>query len=145
MVNKFDINRNKLEIGDIVILYGCIEARTGEFEFWEVYADNKFTSHSVFIRGLTSRKSDSFHCDCLKKVDKKYKELVEKATPKKPSFDKSWEDEETTDIYNEYGSINENVCECPNCHKHSIYDSEYGVRFNHCHECGQALDWSDEE
>lgn len=72
-------------------------------------------------------------------------ELIDKATPKKPSFDKSWEDEETTDIYNEDGSINENVCECPNCHKHSIYDSEYGVRFNHCHECGQALDWSDEE
>lgn len=71
-------------------------------------------------------------------------ELVEKATPKKPSFDKSWEDEETTDIYNEDGSINECVCLCPNCHKHSIYDSEYGVRFNHCHECGQALDWSDE-
>ena len=53
------------------------------------------------------------------------------------------EDEETTDIYNEDGSINEIICLCPNCHKHSIYDSEYGVRFDYCHECGQALDWSD--
>lgn len=70
-------------------------------------------------------------------------ELVEKATPKKPSFDKDWEDEETKDIYDEYGVINEIVCECPNCHKHGIYDSEYGVRFNHCHECGQALDWNE--
>ena len=68
-------------------------------------------------------------------------ELLEKATPKKPSFDKSCEDAETTGIYNEDGSINECVCLCPNCHKHSIYDSEYGVRFNHCHECGQTLDW----
>lgn len=72
-------------------------------------------------------------------------ELVELATPKKPAFDKTWEDEETKDIYNEDGSINENICKCPNCHKRSIYDFEYGVRFNHCHECGQALDWSDEE
>lgn len=72
-------------------------------------------------------------------------ELVDRATPKKPAFDKTWEDEETKDIYNEDYSINENVCKCPNCHKRSIYDFEYGVRFNHCHECGQALDWSDEE
>lgn len=72
-------------------------------------------------------------------------ELVEKATPKKPSFDKSWEYEEIKDIYNEDGSINECVCLCPNCHKHSIYDSEYGVRFDYCHECGQALDWSDKD
>ena len=55
----------------------------------------------------------------------------------------SCEDEEIKDIYNEDGSINECVCLCPNCHKHSIYDSEYGVRFNHCHECGQRLDWSE--
>ncbi len=89
-------------------------------------------------------------CSCNEQSECGYKqavdtlqELVEKATPKKPSFDKSWEDEETTDIYNEDGSINEIICLCPNCHKHGIYDSEYGVRFDYCHECGQALDWSD--
>ena len=85
-MNKFDINKSQLEIGDIVVLCDCAEARTREFEFWEVYADNNFTSHSVFIRGITSRKNDSFCCDCLKKVDKRYKELVDKATPLETSF-----------------------------------------------------------
>ena len=74
-MNKFDVNKNKLEIGDIVVLCDCAEAISREFEFWEVYADNLFTDHSVFIRGLTSSKSDSFYCECLKKVDKKYKDL----------------------------------------------------------------------
>ena len=66
-MNKFDINRNKLKIGDIVVLCNCSEAVERCFEFWEVFSDNKFTQHSVFIRGIISGKTDSFHCDCLKK------------------------------------------------------------------------------
>lgn len=142
-MNKVDINKNKLEIGDIVVLCNCVEAISREFEFWEVYADNLFTNHSVFIRGLTSSKSDSFYCDCLKKVDKKYKELVDKATPKKPDFDQPFADEETTSIYDENGFISPVLCLCSHCGKKQIYDSEYDIKFKHCANCGGAIDWSD--
>lgn len=84
-------------------------------------------------------------CQDCKKAQAVFKlqELVDRATPKKPAFDKTWEDEETKDIYNEDDSINENVCKCPNCHKRSIYDFEYGTRFNHCYECGQRILWEE--
>lgn len=68
-MNKFDTNKNKLEIGDIVVLCDCAESISREFEFWEVCADG--ISSLVFIKGLTSRKTDSFDCKCLKKVVKK--------------------------------------------------------------------------
>jgi len=68
-MNKFDINKNKLEIGDIVVLCDCAEAISREFEFWEVYADG--TTSLVYIKGLTSGKTDIFCCDCLKKFYKK--------------------------------------------------------------------------
>ncbi len=71
-------------------------------------------------------------------------ELVDKATPKKPAFDEVWRDEETTSIYNEDGFINPVVCVCPNCGKNAIYVSEYGNYYKCCHECGQAIDWSEE-
>jgi len=124
-MNKFDINKNKLEIGDIVVLCDCAEAISREFEFWEVYEDNKFTSHSVFIRGLTSRKSDSFYCDCLKKVDKKYKELVDRATPIKilKSVDENGEP-----------CLPRNHGVCPICGFVVEYSDKY------CHECGQRLE-----
>ena len=46
-MEKVDINKNKLEIGDIVVLCKYIEATSREFEFWEVIADNEYTNHSV--------------------------------------------------------------------------------------------------
>ena len=52
-------------------------------------------------------------------------ELVDKATPRIPSLNKTWEDEDTKTIYDEYGRINELLCVCPNC--------------------GQRIDWSVEE
>ncbi len=106
-MNKFDINKNKLEIGNIVMLCNCFEARTREFEFWEVYADG--TTSLVYIKGLTSGKTDSFDCKCLKKVD----ENGEPCLPR-----------------------NHGVC--PICGFVVEYSDKY------CHECGQALDWSDE-
>lgn len=125
-MNKFDINKNKLEIGDVVVLSDCFEARTRDFEFWEVYADG--TTSLVYIKGLTSGKTDSFDCKCLKKVDKKYKELVDKAIPKKAIKD------EIQDIryITKYT--------CPMCGGKIT-----GRVSDYCYHCGQALDWSDEE
>ena len=52
-------------------------------------------------------------------------ELVDKATPKRPILNKIWEDEDTKNIYDECGRINELLCVCPNC--------------------GQRIDWSVED
>ena len=56
------------------------------------------------------------------------KELVEKATPKKPIIG---EDQDVR-----YASI----YECPNCHKMFL-----GTGTNYCYRCGQALDWGKED
>ena len=69
---------------------------------------------------------------------------VDKATPKIPSLNKTWEDEDTKTIYDEYGRINELLCVCPNCGESAIYDFEYNKRFKCCSHCGQRIDWSDE-
>ena len=44
---------------------------------------------------------------------------------------------------NEYGYFI-----CPTCNSDDdslMYDSNYAERYNYCHECGQALDWSGSE
>lgn len=69
-------------------------------------------------------------------------ELVDKATPRNPSLNKTYEDTKT--IYDEYGRINELLCVCPNCGESAIYDFEYNKRFKCCSHCGQRIDWSDE-
>lgn len=56
------------------------------------------------------------------------KELVDKATPKKPI---TGEDQDVR-----YASI----YECPNCHKMFL-----GTGTNYCYRCGQALKWDEEE
>ncbi len=71
------------------------------------------------------------------------KELVDKATPKKPILHEFFNDIET--IYNSYGGINESVVCCPNCRKQHIFDFEYNHEFNYCANCGQAIDWSDKD
>ena len=70
-------------------------------------------------------------------------ELVDKATPKRPILNKIWEDEDTKNIYDECGRINELLCVCPNCGESAIYDYEYNKRFKYCSNCGQRIDWSD--
>lgn len=72
-------------------------------------------------------------------------ELVDKATPKRPILNKIWEDEDTKTIYDEYGRINETLCVCPNCGESDIYDFEYNTRFKCCSNCGQVIDWNDEQ
>lgn len=54
------------------------------------------------------------------------KELVDKATPKKPYYWGDW-----------YG---DEYWKCPCCEK--TYDVDYGKN-NYCHNCGQAIDWSE--
>lgn len=72
-------------------------------------------------------------------------ELVDKATTRIPSLNKTWEDEDTKTIYDEYGRINELLCVCPNCGESAIYDFEYNKRFKYCSNCGQRIDWSVED
>lgn len=80
---------------------------------------------------------------CTPKKD--IKKLVDKATPRNPTLSKTWEDEDTKTIYDEYGRINELLCVCPNCGESAVYDYEYNKRFKYCSNCGQRIDWSDED
>lgn len=55
--------------------------------------------------------------------ERKLKELVDKATPKKP-------------YHGVWGY------RCPTCNSHQVYDYEYNNEFNYCSGCGQKLEWS---
>lgn len=101
-----------------------------------------------------NRLSFNFGLDCLDKdlykgeIEdfKLFQELVDKATSKKPILSEIYlNDEDQTDIYDENGYIDPNVCCCPNCKKSKIYDFEYSEKFNYCTFCGQRIDWSDED
>ena len=84
------------------------------------------------------------NCDLIVMDRILLQELVDKAAPKRPILNKIWEDEDTKNIYDEYGRINETLCVCPNCGESDIYDFEYNTRFKCCSNCGQRIDWSDE-
>lgn len=131
-MNKFDVDKNPLGIGDIVVLCRYEESISREFEFWKVISDNKFTNHSVFIKGLTTGKTDCFSCDGLKKVNKKYKELVDKEIPNKPVIDL---DEDGAPY------LPRGVKFCPICGE--LVNREYNK--NYCGNCRQKLDWEVEE
>lgn len=62
------------------------------------------------------------------------KELVDKAAPKKPNYE--------ADGYDENGELIYDTWICPNCDKK--YEVDYD-EYDHCPNCGQAIDWSDEE
>lgn len=62
------------------------------------------------------------------------KELVDKATPKKPLIGNGEWEEYLHEYY-------DSSFVCPNCGKFAIYDSEYDRRLKHCHECAQSIDW----
>lgn len=55
-------------------------------------------------------------------------ELIDKATPKKP-------------IYIERSEETDGGMACPNCFSYMGIDYES----NYCTQCGQALDWSEDE
>ena len=108
---------------------------------------NKYQEALEFFTKLTNRVPLKFTSDeFCEKYDKNLvliKELVDKATPKKPILSDSWKDEEQTDIYDENGFIDPIVSICPNCKKYGIFDFEYGEKFDYCKHCGQAIDWSE--
>ena len=87
--------------------------------------------------------------DCYKEIETFVVDFInnegDKATPKRPILNKIWEDEDTKTIYDEYGRINETLCVCPNCGESDIYDFEYNTRFKCCSNCGQVIDWNDEQ
>jgi hypothetical protein len=65
---------------------------------------------------------------------KQCKEALEKQTPKKPDFE--------GDAYDENGYLIYDTWICPCCEvRYEIYYEEY----EHCPNCGQAIDWSDTE
>lgn len=72
-------------------------------------------------------------CDFYKQKEKDYdilKKLVDKATPKKVKVT-------TIDI--KYGSYQ---CDCPVCGRFLSVNCK-PTEINYCDDCGQALDWSD--
>lgn len=60
------------------------------------------------------------------------KEAKEKQTPKKPNI---W-----GDGYDDKGNMIYDTYDCPNCGK--SYEIDY-QDYNHCPECGQAIDWGE--
>ena len=94
---------------------------------------NKYQDALEFLRSedVTAWGNDKleilyFHLDNIE-------ELVEKATPKKPDYE--------ADGYDENGELIYDTWICPNCDKK--YEVDYD-EYDHCPNCGQAIDWSDE-
>lgn len=81
----------------------------------------------------------SLCCLCTDTVEEAHeyldglKELVEKATPKKPNYE--------ADGYDENGELIYDTWICPNCDKK--YEVDYD-EYDHCPNCGQAIDWENE-
>ena len=95
---------------------------------------NKYQEALEFLRSedVTAWGNDKleilyFHLDNIE-------ELVEKATPKKPNYE--------ADGYDENGELIYDTWICPNCDKK--YEVDYD-EYDHCPNCGQVIDWSDEE
>jgi hypothetical protein len=81
----------------------------------------------------------SLCCLCTDTVEEAHeyldvlKELVDKAVPKKSDYE--------ADGYDENGELIYDTWICPNCDKK--YEVDYD-EYDHCPNCGQAIDWSDE-
>lgn len=79
------------------------------------------------INGFTRHTAMELHKDIPP-----LKELVEKATPKKPIEQRTWTYDEIP-----YTAL------CPNCKENLGYESKR--LYKHYPTCGQALDWSEED
>jgi len=65
-----DINKQPLEVGDVVILLDCPEAKKYPFEFWVVEEERIIgTRARTKIKGVFSGKTSIFASEKLKKVD----------------------------------------------------------------------------
>lgn len=65
-----------------------------------------------------------------KKAVETLQELVDKATPTKPSY---W-----GDGYDDEGNIIYDMYDCPKCGE--AYEIDY-EKYDHCPKCGQKIDW----
>ena len=95
---------------------------------------NKYQEALEFLRSenVTALGNDNFellyfHLDNIE-------ELVDKATPRVPSY---W-----GDGYDDKGNIIYDMYDCPECGE--SYEIDY-EKYDYCPECGQAFDWSDKE
>lgn len=89
---------------------------------------NKYQESLAFVKEtLNAREPNVMNHLCAnRRLDHELKELVERATPKKPYYWGDW-----------YG---DEYWKCPCCEK--TYDVDYGKN-NYCLNCGQAIDWSE--
>ena len=83
---------------------------------------NKYQEAFVKIKYITNYDIRAF--DDNNEEIKLIQELVDKATPKKP-IDNSWS------------------FSCPNCENLEVINN--GVGYKYCKNCGQALDWSEDD
>lgn len=106
---------------------------------------NKYQQALNFLYNTIKDNLISFD-DTEKEAVEILQELVDKATSKKPILSEIYlNDEDQTDIYDENGYIDPDVCCCPNCKKSKIYDFEYSEKFNYCTFCGQRIDWRNKD
>lgn len=96
----------------------------------------KYQEALKFFRVLPHRIPLRFANDeFCKKYDKNFaliKELVDKATPKKPFYE--------ADGYDKNGELIYDTWICPNCNHY--YEVDYDD-YDYCPNCGQPIDWSD--
>lgn len=91
---------------------------------------NKYTES---YQRLTNRIYKYDHIEDVYKDLEVLGELVDKATPKKPSFE--------GDGYADNGEIDYDTWICPNCE--TKYEVDY-QEYDCCPNCGQRIDWSEE-
>ncbi len=67
----------------------------------------------------------------------KAKQALEKQIPKKPNMSGYSCDKDGNSVYLTYDTY-----DCPNCHTSHEIECE---KYDHCPDCGQVLDWSEDE
>ena len=100
---------------------------------------NKYQESLKFFIKLANRvplkfANDEF-CERFDKNIVLIKELVDRATTKKVSYE--------GDGYDDKGELIYDTAICPTCERK--FEVDYDEHSNYCPSCGQRLDWSDEE
>ncbi len=83
------------------------------------------------------RNTDNFEILISKEYYKAIIAALEKQIPKKPDMSGYSCDKDVNSIYLTYDTY-----DCPNCHTSHEIECE---KYDHCPDCGQALDWSEDE
>lgn len=94
---------------------------------------NKYKDALTYLRSsalVTDHKQKERVNECTDVLQ----ELVDKETPKKPDYE--------ADGCDRNGEIIYDTWICPNCEKK--YEVDYDI-YDRCPNCGQAIDWSEED